>query len=78
MQEARVLDELIRTDQQGWYNEADQRHVELLIKGLNLEGEGEKPWKEEENQETLQLSAATGFRALAARANYLVADRPDI
>ena len=38
----------------------------------------EKVIEEEEQSEELQGKEATRFRAVAARANYLQADRPDI
>ena len=54
VQEARILNRVIRVNQSGWFYEADQRHAELIVKALNLEGakgvatpgEEEKPWKE--------------------------------
>ena len=86
VQEAKVLNRIIRMDKDGWHYEADQRHAELIIKTLNLEGaksvqtpgEEEKPWLEEENKGELETKDAGHFRALAARANYLALDRPDI
>ena len=84
--EAKVLNRIIRIDESGWHYEADQRHAELIIKAMNLEsakavgtpGEDEKLWKEEEGGEVLKGRDATGYRAIAARANYLALDRPDI
>ena len=56
------------------------------MKSLNLEdakpattaGEDEKEWKLEEDAEALEGRQATEYRGLAARANYLAADRPDM
>ena len=86
IREARVLNRIVRVDKDGWYYEADQRHGEMIIKTLNMEGakgvctpgEDEKPWKDEPNGEELKGKDITGYRALAARANYLGVDRPDI
>ena len=86
VQEERVLNRIIRVTRDGWEYEADQRHAELLIKGMHLEGakgvkgpgEDEKPWEEEANDHPLGSSSATNFRAMAARANYLAQDRSDI
>jgi hypothetical protein len=86
MDEATVLNRIIRVGGEGWEYEADQRHADLLIKMLNMEkanevktpGEDAKPWMDEENAEKLDARDVTTFRALAARGNYLAADRSDI
>ena len=86
MKEANVLNRTIRVTPSGWEYEADQRHADLIINGLNLKeakgvsspGEEEKPWQEEENAEALGAKDASQYRTLAARANYLAADRGDI
>ena len=36
--EVRVLNRILRWTSSGWEYEADQRHAELLIKGMNMEG----------------------------------------
>jgi len=84
--EGRVLNRLVRITEDGWEYEPDLRHAELIVKELQLEeanavstpGEDEKRWEEEENEEPLENEKATRFRKIAARANYLAADRPDI
>eukprot|EP00974_Lingulodinium_polyedra_P040502 3889576-Lingulodinium_polyedra.AAC.1 len=38
VQEAKVLNRVIRIDREGWSYEADQRHAELLIRQLGLRG----------------------------------------
>ena len=40
--------------------------------------EEDKEWEKEENEDRLAAWEATRYRALAARLNYLAADRPDI
>ena len=84
--EGKVLNRIIRRNESGWEYEADQRHAELIVKTLKLEesksvstaGEDEKEWLVEENEEKLEHAQAREYRALAARANYLAADRGDI
>ena len=86
VQEAKVLNRVIRVDHEGWHYEVDQRHAELLIKqlglteakGVSTPGEGDKPWMEEKVNEALRGREVTEFRAMAARANYLAQDRSDI
>ena len=58
----------------------------MVVQALGLEdakevaspGEDEKKWEEEENRQELGQKQATEYRAIAARLNYLAADRPDI
>ena len=84
--EARVLNRVIGVDETGWRYEPDQRHADIIVKGLGLKeakavgtpGEEEKKGEEEENEELLEWKQATGYRALAARANYSAQDRVDI
>ena len=86
LQETRVLDRIVRWTTAGWEYEADQRHAELIVKGLGLEeakavatpAEGERPRLAEEDEEKLGSQEAREFRGLAARANYLALDRIDI
>ena len=85
VREARLLNRIIGVCEKGWRYEADPRHAELIIRGLNMQdakgvktpGEDQKPWCEVEDAEALPVQDATPFRALAARANYLSPDRPD-
>ena len=84
--EARVLNRIIRVTQDGWEYEPDQRHVDLIVEGLSLgaakgvstPGEEERPWEAEENATELENGDVRRFRGMAARLNYLAADRPDI
>ena len=84
--EEKVLNRVIRVTRNGWEYEADQRHSDLLVKSMGLEeakpvnslGEDDKPWMAEEEEERLDASMSPGYRALAARANYLAMDRADI
>ena len=85
--EATVLNRVIRWTSRGIEHEADPRQVEKLLEELELEGEGVKgvvtPGVKVGAHQLLEESTLperehTKFRALAARANYLAADRPDI
>jgi len=84
--EERILNRVIRVTEEGWEYEADQRHADLIIKEsgaaslspLSHPGGGKRTIEQEEQIEELQGREATRFRAVAARANYLQADRPDI
>ena len=77
---------MIRVTKEGWEYEADQRHADLMIQEIGASklsvlshpGGDRKVIEEEEQSEELQGKEATRFRAVAARANYLAADRPDI
>ena len=41
-------------------------------------GEEEKTWEKEENEKEVNKENGNKYRKIAARANYLAADRPDI
>ena len=85
--ETRVLNRTIRATKDRWELEADQRHAEVIVQMLNLGNAKEvvtpgehRPWEEEERfgAELLDGPRATEFRGIAARANYLAQDRPDL
>ena len=86
VKEARILNPIIRRTDAGWEYEADQRHADLIVKetgadkasALSYPGGEKKAIEEEDKTEELVGAEATRFRAVAARANYLAADRPDI
>ena len=82
-----VLNRAIRWTETGLEYEADPRQAERLLEGLTLSGAdcksvatpGIKPLVEQlVDDVVLPASALTGFRAQAARANYLAADRIDL
>ena len=82
--EATCLNRVIRWCDDGLEYEADPRQVEKLVEELELVGcnscvtPGLKPLPEQfVEDKPLEVSMFTKFRALAARANYLSADRPD-
>ena len=62
------------------------RHADIIIErmvlkeanGVKTPGEDEKAWEMEDNQEELDPKDGKSYREIAARANYLAQDRPDI
>jgi hypothetical protein len=83
--EVLVLNRAIRWAEHGLGYEANARQGERLLEGLGLAGAnsvatpGSKPLLEQlEGDKPLPTSEVTGFRGLAARANYLSADRIDL
>ena len=81
--EGKILSRIVRVTANGWEVEADQRHGELIVqemeldkaKGLSTPGIDE-PLKDDD--EPLRDWRVTRYRSLAARANYLALDRPDL
>ena len=82
--EAKILNRIVRVTQKGWELEADPRHAELIIEDLGLQNSkgvvtpGDENLCKSENDAQLEGWQVQKFRSLAARANYLSADRPDI
>ena len=80
------MNRIIRCNKEGWQYEADPRHAEYIIRAMNLQDsnpvcspeEAEKPWMKEEEEKELDIERAHEYKSLAARANYLAPDRPDI
>ena len=86
MREERVLNRVIRATEEGWKHEPHQRHADQIIqclglgeaKGVNTPEEDTKACKKHEGEQELIAQEIRDFRGLAARANYLAMDRPDI
>ncbi len=83
--EARVLNRVVRWTQQGLEYEADPRQGEKVVLDLGLEGAksvatpGVKATRDVvEADRELPESKHTAFRGVAARGNYLAADRPEL
>ena len=87
LQELRVLNRILAWTELGVTYEADQRHAEIIVRELGLEGakavmtpgsredvEGQQKLNEKDN-ELLPPAEATRYRGLAARLNYLAQDR---
>ena len=82
--EGRVLNRIVRWTDEGLVYEADPRQHEKLVQGLGLEGAKAvatpcvKPTMGQIREDVpLAANKLSHFRALAARCNYLAADRPD-
>ncbi len=82
----RILNRIVEWGSEGIRYVADQRHAELLIAGLGLAPDskpltnpGRKLTAKELDAELAPLDgrAATEFRIMTARANFLASDRPD-
>ena len=79
-----VLNREIRWTSEGIEIEGDHRHVTAIVRGLGIEDSRsltipiEKDEAEAEVDEELEGPAATMYRSIAARCNYLASDRPDI
>ncbi len=79
----KILNRIVRFTTYGIQYEADPRHVEILVSSLGMENANSvsSPGKDDddynEGEENI-VGSSTEFRALAARANYLAQDRPDI
>ena len=75
--EGKVLNQIIRVDKDGWFFEADQRHVEIMINQMGVEeakasatpGEDAKPCEKEEDAVEPSQPEASTYRGVAARAN---------
>ena len=88
LQEARLLNRVIRWTPEGLRYEADPRHAEQLARDvgqlgcperrpLSYPGFRREP-EDEEAAQPLDAGLAASYRALAARANYLCLDRADL
>ena len=89
VQEVRLLNRVIRWTPEGLLYEADPRHVEQLVRDLERMGEeaARTPLSSpgfKRDAEAVEASTPLGpeatheYRALAARANFLSMDRPDL
>ena len=92
LREMRILNKVVRTSESGVQFEADPRHAAHVIRDLGLAGgkPGAVPGSKEEgrkakgdldrddDEDLLDAAEATQHRGIAARLNYLAANRPDI
>jgi hypothetical protein len=85
--QATILGRILRWGSTALTYEADPKHAELLIKGLGLEVDSagvQMPCSVEHyaldgmESEALSREESSMYRQLAARANYLAQDRPDL
>eukprot|EP00969_Alexandrium_andersonii_P091539 4040444-Alexandrium_andersonii.AAC.1 len=87
LKEARLLNRIIRWTPGGYLYEADPRHAEQLLRdalgaaggarAVTFPGYKRGP-ADGKSVAALQQREAGQYRALAARANYLSMDRPDL
>ena len=82
-----LLGRQVRWTAEGIEYEADPKHRKLIMEHFGFDDEsshlvfnGEKDWRKEEawEEEELPAEEATVFRAVAARANFLNLDCPDL
>ena len=86
LREGKVLNRIVRAGDAGWELEADPRHAELLIQQMEMEtskgvvtpGVDQDDAEAGEDEELSDKGEIKKFRGVAARANYLAQDRPDI
>ena len=82
----KVLNRIITFTGDGYELEADQRHSEMIVEQLGVAGSGgittagcqNEEVESPEQEEKLPDGDITLFRGVAARANYLGPDRPDM
>ena len=83
----RILNRVVTWTTKGINYEADQRHVEIIIKQLSLDSTSKPvvtPGIKAEgpidplDEEPLSKEESTAYRAITARANYICQDRSDI
>ena len=79
-----MLNRVIKWHKDGITYEADKKHVPEMLKAMNLEhakslsNPGIKQDDSLEGEVDLEGDAATKYRAVVAKCNYLAADRPDV
>ena len=83
--EGKVLNRILRINDDGWQMEADPRHAELVVEQLGLKDDkgigtpGLSGADEDDTDEDVPLTGAdiTSYRGVIAQCNYLASDRPD-
>ena len=83
--EGKILNSIVRWTPSGYEMEAGLRHSEILLKQLDVEGlkplstpgVEEKDEEDGEDDNELSKAKASKYCGIAARINYLAADRPD-
>ena len=84
--ELKVLNRVIRCEPDGYTYEPDQRHAEIIIEQMGVKdsrsvktpGVKEEGDDVQNDEEELPREESGMYRAIAARSNYLAADRSDI
>ena len=82
VQDVMILNRLVHYDSFETTIEADPRHVQILLKELNLENAKEVATPgvrcDETDSETLSAAEMSRYRSLVMRGCYLALDRPDV
>ena len=85
LKEIRILNRQLRWTTDGIEYEADDKHVQTIIKGVGLEEDSNGTdvalpceYEAEEGDLELSVQQAKVYRSLAATVNFLASDRPDI
>ena len=85
--EGKVLNRIVRWTSEGYELEGDPRHAELVVEQLGLEDtaplsspgiDQPEPEAGDDNDDELSPADASTYRRIAARCNYLSADRPEL
>ena len=85
--EGKVLNRIVRWTKEGYELEGDPRHAELVVEKLGLENatplsspgvDTPEPEEGDSNDEELNPSDSSTYRQIAARCNYMAADRPEL
>ena len=85
--EGKVLNRIARWTREGYELEGDPRHAELVIEQLDLSNvsalsspcvDAAEPEIGDAGDEELDPAAATQYRAIVARCNYMSVDRPEL
>ena len=82
----RVLNRIVHWTQSGIEYEADQQHVEIIIRDLGLKPDSKSvnspgtaaKWEDLEADKPLNSPERIGYRQIVARGNYISQDRCDI
>ena len=85
LREGKILNRVVRVIKGGYEYEADPRQAEAIVDNMGITGKGvvtagtdQDQEGEEEGEEKLDDIMSREFRAIAAKANYLSQDRPDL
>ena len=91
LREAKILNRVVRSTQNGWEYKCDQRHVEIILEQLDLvqasplgtpgveeTTDSKGSGTEESKSPPLNAEMASLYRAITARANYISQDRADV
>ena len=85
LKEGKILNRVLRVTEAGWELEADPRHADLFIEQLHFDGSKpvttpgiEDTEEQQGDEQELRPWEVREYFGVAARGNYLGADRPDV